>query len=101
MKFAFSERYQTSVSSEPMLDDNIGGVINQVSPFVTDSIWLGKANHLRGRLSLNGENDPVTMQRADQLIGWQSDDNIKQLYSQYKDSASIKWKDSIKEVLYK
>ena len=55
LKFAFSEGYQTSVSSEPMLDDNIGDVISKVSPFVTDSIWLGKMNHLRSRLALNGE----------------------------------------------
>jgi DNA repair photolyase len=72
LKYAFSEGYQTSVSSEPMLDDNIGDVIDQVIPFVTDSIWLGKMNQLRGRLALNGENDLVTMQKAKQLIAWQS-----------------------------
>ena len=76
LKYAFSEGYQTSVSSEPMLDDNIGDVIDQVSPFVTDTIWLGKANHLRSRLALNGENDPVTIQKAEQLIAWQEDENI-------------------------
>ena len=99
MKHAFSEVYQTSVSCEPILDDNIGDVIDRVSPFVTDSIWLGKMNHLRSRLALNEEDDPVTMQRADQLIGWQSDENLKQLYSSYKDNPLIKWKDSIKKVV--
>ena len=99
LKYAFSEGYQTSVSCEPMLDNNIGDVIDQVSPFVTDSIWLGKMNQLRGRLALNGEDDPVTMQRADQLIAWQSDGTIKQLYSQYKDNPLIKWKESIKKVV--
>jgi len=99
LKYAFSEGYQTSVSCEPMLDDNIGDVIGQVSPFVTDSIWLGKMNHLRGRLALNGETDPVTMQKAEQLITWQSDENIKQLYSRYKNNPLVKWKDSVKKVL--
>lgn len=43
------------------------------------------------------EDDPVTMQRADWLIGWQSEENIKQLYFRYKDNPLIKWKDSIKK----
>ena len=99
LKYAFSEGYQTSVSCEPMLDDNIGDVIDQVSPFVSDSFWLGKANQLRSRLAFNGENDPITRRRADQLIEWQSDGNIKQLYGQFKDNPKIKWKESIKKVL--
>ena len=60
---------------------------------------VGKANQLRSRLALNGEDDPVTMQRADRLIGWQSDENVKQLYFRYKDYPLIKWKDSIKKVV--
>jgi DNA repair photolyase len=99
LKFAYEQGFQTSVSSEPILDDNIGDVIDRVSPFVTDSIWLGKMNHLRGRLALNGETDPVTMQKAEQLIVWQSDENIKQLYSRYKNNPLVKWKDSVKKVL--
>jgi DNA repair photolyase len=70
LKYAFSEGFQTSVSCEPMLDDNIGDVIDQVSPFVTDSIWLGKMNQLSTRLSLNGEKDPATIQKAKQLEQW-------------------------------
>ena len=99
LKYAFSEGYQTSVSCEPMLADNIGDVIDQVSPFVTDSIWLGKMNQLSTRLSLNGEKDALTIQKATQLEQWQSDGNIKQLYSQYKDNPLIRWKDSIKKVV--
>ncbi len=99
LKYAFSEGYQTSVSSEPMLDGNIGDVIDQVSPFVTDKIWLGKVNLLRSRLGLNGENDPVTDQKAEQLELWQEDKNIEQLYSQYKDNPQIEWKASIKKVV--
>lgn len=62
-------------------------------------IWLGKANHLRSRLAHNGENDPVTMQRADQSIGWQRNEIIKQLYSRYEHNSLIKWMDSIKKVM--
>lgn len=99
LEYAYAQGFQTSVSCEPMLDNDVWNLIEQVSPFVTDSIWLGKANQLRGRLSLNGEKDPETKQRAKQLEQWQSDANIKRLYSQHKDNPQIKWKDSIKELL--
>lgn len=99
LKYAFSEGYQTSVSCEPMLDNNVGDVIDQVSPFVTDSVWLGKMNQLSTRLSMNGEKDPATIQKAKQLEQWQSDENIKQLYSEYRDNPLVKWKDSIKKVV--
>ena len=99
LKYAFSEGYQTSVSCEPMLDDNIGDVINQVSPFVTDKIWLGKANLLCSRLALNGENDPVMIQAAKDLMASQKDKNILQLYSRYKYNPQIEWKNSIKKVV--
>ena len=82
-----------------MLDNNIGDVIDQVSPFVTDKIWLGKANLLRSRLALNGDNDQVAIQKAEELMEWQTDKNIKQLYSQYKDNPQIEWKASIKKVV--
>ena len=99
LKHAFSEGYQTSVSCEPMLDDNIGDVINQVSSFVTDFVWIGKANQLLTRLSLNGENDSITIRKAKELMEWQRDQNIKQLYFQYKDNPMIKWKESVRKVV--
>jgi hypothetical protein len=47
--------------------------------------------------SRSSENEPGPMQRAEQLMGWQSDRNINQLYFRYKDNPLIKWKDSIKK----
>jgi hypothetical protein len=85
-------------SNHPKQDLNFD-VIDQVSPFVTDSVWIGKMNQLPSRLSLNEEKDPATIQKATQLEQWQSDGNIKHLYSQFKDNPLIKWKESIKTVL--
>ncbi|WP_288559157.1 radical SAM protein [uncultured Victivallis sp.] len=99
LKLAFLAGYQTSVSSEPMLDDNIDAVIEQVVPFVTDAIWLGKINRLRTILSINGENDVAITRAANELIQIQSDENIKMLYESLKDNPSIKWKESIKTVV--
>jgi hypothetical protein len=82
-----------------MLDGNIDRVVELVSPYVTDSIWLGKMNHLKTRLSLNGIKDQETMIRAEELMETQSDDRIWGIYDRYKDNPQIKWKESIKMVV--
>jgi DNA repair photolyase len=99
LKFAFSKGYQTSVSCEPMLDNNIGAVVEAVAPYTTESIWIGKANRLKSQLALNGYRDETTAQKAEELLAWQSDDNIIDLYHTYKHNPLIRWKDSIETVL--
>jgi len=99
LKYAYEQGYHTSVSCEPMLDRNIGDVITQVSPFVTDSIWLGKMNHLGSRLAMNGENSPGNIKEAGRLMQTQSNELIWGLYFQYRNNPQIRWKDSIKRVV--
>lgn len=99
LKYAYKKGYQTSVSCEPMLDSNIDDVIRKSIPFVTDAIWLGKANYLIKRLKINGENGRETIKKAYKLVDWQSNRNILKLYNRYKDNSQIKWKESIKNVV--
>jgi len=106
LKWAFKKGFGTSVSCEPMLDNNIHKVIKRVSPYVTETIWVGKINHLigvtgKGRLDFNGHNDPETLAKAHELIAWQSDVNIMLLYEKYKNDPKIMWKESIKRVVEK
>ena len=45
--YAYSAGFKTSVSVEPMLDSaNIDTLISDLSPYVTDAIWIGTMNHL-------------------------------------------------------
>lgn len=99
LKLAHARGFGTSVSCEPMLDDNIDAVIRAVKPYVNETIWLGKANRLKHRLSLNGHTDPETMARADQLLELQSDENIVSLFHRLKGDTTIRWKESIRKVL--
>lgn len=99
LKYAFDMGYKTSVSCEPLLDENIDELIFKVSTYVTDSIWLGKLNYPGSRLALNGANDSETMETMKQLTSIQSDEWIMELYSRYKDNPQIKWKESIKKVV--
>ena len=57
LKYAFEHGFNTSVSCEPMLDNNIEAVVEATIPYVTDSIWIGKANRLRQNMSVNGHKD--------------------------------------------
>jgi DNA repair photolyase len=106
LKWAHKKGFGTSVSCEPMLDNRIDKVIKKVSPYFTETIWIGKINHLigkngKGRLDFNGHNDWATLVIANELINWQSDDNVIKLYDQYKDDSKIMWKESIKKVIQK
>ena len=95
LKLAFNMGYQTSVSAEPLLDKDVHCLIRKLSPYVTDTIWIGKAEQLRKRLTMNGYSDPITIANADDLIKWQNDPFfIRDLYERYKDNPMIRWKTS-------
>lgn len=106
LKYAYNHGFQTSISCEPMLDKNIEKVVGKVDPYVTETIWIGKINRLlgttgRGNLEFNGHLNQDTKEKALQLIGWQSDENILQLYNNLCDNSKIRWKSSILAVLQK
>jgi len=106
LKLAYKKGFGASVSCEPMLDNNIDKVIKKCSPYVTETIWVGKINHLigvtgRGRLDFNGHNDPATLAKAEELVEWQSDENILKLVERYKNNPMIRWKESIKRIITK
>ncbi|MBU1355125.1 MAG: hypothetical protein KJ620_00980 [Candidatus Edwardsbacteria bacterium] len=99
LKYAFEHGFQTSVSCEPMLDDNIDEVVRISEPFVNETIWIGKANDLVERLKTNGHDNPEVMARAMQLLAWQSDDSIIDMVERLKYNPKIRWKESIRLVL--
>ena len=99
LRHAFEAGYRTSVSCEPMLDGDIYEVIRRARPYVTDSIWLGVANRLRGTMAINCPGDKAAMAMANSLISLMSDEFIHGLYARYKSDPLIKWKDSIKKVV--
>ena len=100
LKYAFNAGYQTSVSCEPMLDDNIDQVIAAVLPYVTETIWIGKPTQLNGRLSINGfKNDQVIMKAASRLMRLFSDEYVLDLCERYWDNTKIMSKHSVKDVI--
>jgi DNA repair photolyase len=99
LRMAQESGFTTSVSCEPMLDNDIEAVVEAAAPHVTETIWIGKPKDLIKRIKINGHGDDNTVQRAQQLIDWHSDERIMQLYKAYKNDPMIWWKDSIIEVV--
>jgi DNA repair photolyase len=91
---ASGTQWQTSVSMEPALHTaTTFSDIHQMLMFVTDTIWVGKMNHVRARV-IGVQEDHI---RA--LEKGQTDDRIIELYQSLKHLEKVRWKDSIKAVL--
>ena len=102
LRHAYANGFETSVSCEPMLDDHVRDVIEEVRPYVTDAVLIGKPNKLMLRAGMNMGSLPEaseTIKRANILISTFTDDFVWTLYRQYDDDQMVKWKDSIKQVI--
>ena len=109
LMWVFKNGWQTSVSMEPMLDDNLDDVIRlvrTVASYVTDSVWIGKANNLRQRCSTNvgGKLDAMVDRMILRLEAAWTDARIKDLYHRNINCdpelrPKVKWKDSIKRIV--
>ncbi len=93
----FSNGFQTSVSIEPMLDrSDVVAMVDELLPYVTDSIWIGKMNKLQERVKSEGEESGRFIQLIEE---GQRDESITALYNELKDVSKIRWKESIKDVV--
>jgi len=97
LELAHMRGYQTSVSIEPMLDSEyIKELVNHLSPFVTDTIWIGKMNNIGRRVPVETETDRLMVNAVRQ---GQTVQRIQAIYQALKDNPKIRWKESCKKVL--
>lgn len=97
LKLAFSRDFATSVSIEPMLDGpDIEGLVAELTPFVTHSIWIGRMNKIDERVAIDSAQ---TAAEVDRIRTEQSDSRIQILYESLRNNPLIRWKESIKEVV--
>jgi len=57
LKYAFQEKFKTSVSIEPFLDYNPTKLAETITPFITESIWIGRMNYIP-RKNISKEEKP-------------------------------------------
>ena len=87
--------FGTSVSCEPLLDATRAvELFRELKPYVTDTVWLGKLNHIDTRV-IPGT-DPGEIAR---IKAGQTDASIRRIYGQLKDEPKVRWKESFKKVL--
>ncbi len=97
LRYAFEAGFETSVSVEPMLcAECVFDLVKDLEPFTTNSIWIGKMNHIKKNISLDIEE----IREAVKIIEkGQCDSNILSIYNELKDNPLVKWKDSIKKIV--
>jgi DNA repair photolyase len=89
--------YRTSVSMEPLLDArNVVRIFDRISPWVSDSIWIGKMNKVRQRVKIETEWDEESVNIIEEN---QTDDCVRKIYAALKDRPQVRWKESFREVL--
>lgn len=98
LRYAHHRGFRTSVSCEPFLDDKVAELAEAVSPYVTDTVWIGKMNHIGKRVNTRGwgEQGYAFLERVKAA---QTDTEILKLYETLKSNPKIRWKDSIKHVV--
>jgi len=95
---AYDAAFETSLSIEPMLDESPELIINNLRPFISGEIWLGKMNHAIARVASNNHKDKL--QLVKKLIIWQhSDTNIMGIVNNLSSNPQVRWKDSIADVI--
>lgn len=55
LRYAFDSGFKTSVSVEPVLDMNkVIDLFFDLEPFVSETIWIGKVNHVKKNIKVEG-----------------------------------------------
>jgi DNA repair photolyase len=97
LKYAFDKGFETSVSIEPMLDsENNFELVEDLSPYVTNSIWIGKLNQPRRRIDMRGTDVAEAVAKVE---AGQTDARIIAIYERLKSNPIVKWKESVKKVM--
>lgn len=97
LKYAHERGYSTSISCEPLLDDQFDVLYKEVSSWVNGSIWIGKMNMASKRVRANTAG-AFPQEKVVALLEAQTDEKIIDLFNRYKENAKIEWKESIKKV---
>lgn len=90
LKYAYKKNFKTSVSIEPFLDYNPQDLVYALSPFVTESIWLGPMNYIHNHASPNGKGELYAGIRKNYEI-----EHLWDIYRSLVDFPLIRFKDSM------
>lgn len=90
LKFAFENDYKTSVSIEPFLDYEPQILVEKISPFVTESIWVGPMNYIPRNNIKKKDLPQYEETRKNYDV-----ENLAEIYHDLKNKPAIRFKDSM------
>jgi len=90
LRYAYEKGFKTSVSIEPFLDYDPKELVNILSPYVTESIWLGPMNYIPKNGIPNEDKQQYTAIRKTYEI-----DHLKEIFKELRDFPKIRFKDSM------
>ena len=90
LEHAYEKGFKTSVSLEPFLDYNPKKLVNILSPYITESIWLGPMNYIPKNSVTNEDKQQYAEIRKRYEI-----DHLKEIFEDLKDFPQIRFKDSM------
>jgi DNA repair photolyase len=97
LQYCIERGYETSVSIEPCLDiPNVSSLVREVSPFVTEKIWVGIMTRVRSIVKVKTEEDKIMVEH---LLKNQSKEECLKIYQELKDNEKVAWKDSIRKII--
>jgi len=90
LRYAFKAGFKTSVSIEPFLDYEPKKLIDKLSPYITESLWLGPMNYIP-------QNNGCELDNL-QLINIRKNyekEHLLEIYNDFKNDSKIRFKDSM------
>jgi len=87
---AYKEGFETSVSIEPFLDNTPYELINELSDYVTNMIWVGPMNYI-GKIEVAPEDQHYFSQLRKSV----EPENLRAIHDNLKNNPKIKFKDSL------
>jgi len=90
LRYAYEKDFKTSVSIEPFLDYDPSTLVHILSPFVTESIWLGPMNYI----AKNGVPQEFGQQYAEIRKAYEIV-HLEEIFEGLKDFPKIRFKDSM------
>lgn len=94
LQHAFTKGFRTSVSIEPFLDYTPKKLIEEIEPFTTESIWIGRMNYIPRKGLRKEERRHYDDIRANYTVH-----HMLEVYHSLKRHKKIRFKDSIKTQL--
>lgn len=90
LRYAYGKGFKTSVSIEPFLDYNPIHLVKILSPYVTESIWLGPMNYIQK----NGISTEERQKYQEIRKGYEVE-HLQNIFEELKDFPKLRFKDGM------